>query len=86
MLYPTHSLGLLVGVTGERIVKVSCMGQLVGKDFPALKIVLMTGYADERARAHNLDALVHQVVSKPFSLAEICETVDAALNAPAELH
>jgi len=35
MLYPTHSLGLLVGVTGERIVKVSCLGQLVGSDFPS---------------------------------------------------
>ena len=34
MLYPTHSLGLLVGVTGERIVKVSCVGQHVGADFP----------------------------------------------------
>ncbi len=34
MLYPTHSLGLLVGVTGERIVKVSCIGQRVGDDFP----------------------------------------------------
>jgi len=34
MLYPTHSLGLLVGVTRERIVKVSCLGQLVGDDFP----------------------------------------------------
>lgn len=34
MLYPTHSLGLLVGVTGERIVKVSCVGQRVGDDFP----------------------------------------------------
>ncbi len=34
MLYPTHSLGFLVGVTGERIVKVSCAGQLVGDDFP----------------------------------------------------
>jgi predicted dehydrogenase len=34
MLYPTHSLGLLVGVTGERIVKVSCHGQRVGEDFP----------------------------------------------------
>ncbi|MAG57684.1 MAG: oxidoreductase [Planctomycetes bacterium] len=37
MLYPTHALGLLVGVTGERIVKVSCAGQLVSKDFPAGK-------------------------------------------------
>ncbi|NLF71830.1 MAG: Gfo/Idh/MocA family oxidoreductase [Candidatus Anammoximicrobium sp.] len=26
MLYPTHSLGFLVGVTGERVVKVSCLG------------------------------------------------------------
>ncbi len=34
MLYPTHSLGLLVGVTGERIVKVSGIGQRVGDDFP----------------------------------------------------
>lgn len=34
MLYPTHSLALLVGVTGERIVKVSCIGQAVGADFP----------------------------------------------------
>ena len=28
----------------------------------------MTGYAAERERAHNLDALVHAVVSKPFTL------------------
>ena len=34
MLYATHSLGYLVGVTGERIVKVSCLGQRVGDDFP----------------------------------------------------
>jgi predicted dehydrogenase len=34
MLYPTHSLGLTVGVTKERIVKVSCTGQRVGDDFP----------------------------------------------------
>ncbi|HMP80492.1 MAG TPA: Gfo/Idh/MocA family oxidoreductase, partial [Pirellulaceae bacterium] len=34
MLYPTHSLGLLVGVTKERIVQVSCIGQRVGDDFP----------------------------------------------------
>jgi predicted dehydrogenase len=37
LLYPTHSLGLVVGVTGERIVKVSCYGQRVGSDFPEAK-------------------------------------------------
>ena len=55
----------------------------VSKDFPALKIVLMTGYSTERARAHNLDALVHQIVEKPFSMDEICAVVEAALAAPA---
>ena len=45
-----------------------------------MRIVLMTGYAAERDRAHNLDALVHEVVSKPFTLSEICDTIDAALR------
>ena len=35
LLYPTHPLGYLVGVTGERIVKVSALGQLVSDDFSA---------------------------------------------------
>lgn len=34
MWYPTHSLGFLVGVTKERIVKVSALGQMVGDDHP----------------------------------------------------
>ena len=33
LIYPTHSLGYLVGVTRERIVTVSAQGQLVGDDF-----------------------------------------------------
>lgn len=51
------------------------------KDCPDLRIVMMTGYEAERERAHNLDALVHAVVSKPFTLEEICAVVDAALAA-----
>ena len=54
----------------------------VTKDFPDLRIVLMTGYAAEQARAHNLDELVHEVVSKPFSMSEICAVVQSALDAP----
>lgn len=45
------------------------------KDYPAMKILLMTGYADERQRAHNLAALVHRVIEKPFTLDEICAAV-----------
>lgn len=49
------------------------------KDFPELRIILMTGYAAERQRAHNLDVLAHEVISKPFSLEQICEAIEKAL-------
>jgi len=45
------------------------------KDFPDLPVLLMTGYSAERQRAHNMDALVHEVISKPFTLDQIRETV-----------
>src|SRR6185437_6749339 len=50
------------------------------KDHPDMRILLMTGFASERQRAHNLEALVHRVVSKPFTLQEICAAVDEALR------
>lgn len=43
----------------------------VSKDYPNLPILLMTGYAAERQRAHNLDALIHEVIPKPFTLKDI---------------
>jgi two-component system, cell cycle response regulator CpdR len=49
------------------------------RDHPGLTILLMTGYAEHRERAQGLDALIHGVVSKPFTLAEIRAHVDAAL-------
>jgi two-component system, cell cycle response regulator CpdR len=51
------------------------------RDYPDLTILLMTGYADQRERAHGLDALIHDVIAKPFSLAEIRKTVAEALAA-----
>jgi DNA-binding response OmpR family regulator len=49
------------------------------KDYPSMRILLMTGFAAERQRAHNLEALIHKVITKPFSLDEICAAVAAAL-------
>jgi two-component system, cell cycle response regulator CpdR len=40
----------------------------------------MTGFTSERQRAHNLDALIHRVVEKPFSLEQICAAVDDELQ------
>jgi DNA-binding response OmpR family regulator len=49
------------------------------RDFPELVILLMTGYADQRERAHGLDALIHDVIAKPFTLAVLRAAVDEAL-------
>jgi CheY-like chemotaxis protein len=53
----------------------------VARDFPALTILMMTGYADQRERAHNLEALIHDVIAKPFTLATLRTAVNGALAA-----
>ena len=51
------------------------------KDYPEMKILMMSGYANQRQRAHNLDVLAHEVLSKPFSLEEITRKVSKTLAA-----
>ncbi len=49
--------------------------------FPDLKILLMTGYAEQRERADDLAAKVIDVVQKPFALPDIRRAVASALAA-----
>ena len=51
----------------------------VTKDWPDMAVLLMTGYAAERQRAHNLEALIHKVIAKPFTMADLFAAVDEAL-------
>ena len=51
------------------------------RDFPKLTILLMTGFADQRERASGLNAIIHDVITKPFSVADIRNAVTAALAA-----
>lgn len=51
----------------------------VAREKPEVQILLMSGYAAERQRAHNLKELTHRVIPKPFTLREICAAVDDAL-------
>lgn len=51
------------------------------RDFPKLTILLMTGFAHQRERASNLNAIVYDVITKPFSVADIRTAVAAALAA-----
>jgi CheY-like chemotaxis protein len=57
------------------------LAHAAARQHPAVTILLMTGYADQRERASGLDVLVHDVLTKPFSLAAIRGAVDGALSA-----
>ncbi len=49
--------------------------------YPDLKILMMTGYADQRERADGLSKIIIDVVAKPFSLVDIRTQVKLALAA-----
>jgi two-component system cell cycle response regulator CpdR len=51
----------------------------VARERPGLPVLLMTGYADQRERARNLDLLVKDVLTKPFSLASLRSLVQNTL-------
>ncbi|HVV94504.1 MAG TPA: response regulator [Hyphomicrobiales bacterium] len=50
------------------------------RERPNLVILLMTGFADQRERAAGLDALIHDVLTKPFGLSGLRAAVTAALG------
>ncbi len=47
--------------------------------FPQMKILLMTGYAEQRERADDLASKIVDVVPKPFALPDIRKAVARAL-------
>jgi two-component system cell cycle response regulator CpdR len=49
------------------------------RDYPDLTILLMTGFADQRERAKGLEAIVADVLTKPFSLGDLRSAVSHAL-------
>ncbi|RWF51101.1 MAG: response regulator, partial [Mesorhizobium sp.] len=56
------------------------MATAAAREFPTLRIMLMTGYADQRERAEELNGIILDVVQKPFTLAEIRARVGKALS------
>ncbi|MBY0613365.1 MAG: response regulator [Beijerinckiaceae bacterium] len=50
------------------------------RDYPELPILLMTGYADQRERASELNAIVEDVITKPFTLLELRQLVQGTLE------
>lgn len=56
------------------------MAKRAAQEFPGLRILLATGYAEQRERAEDLNGVVIDVLQKPYTLAEIRERVDFALT------
>ena len=52
----------------------------VARQHPTLPVLLMTGYSAARERAHSVDELVCRVVTKPFTLKEICQAAEETLR------
>jgi len=46
---------------------------------PHVPILLMTGFADERQRAHNLSLLIEGLLTKPFNMDQLLTAVNKAL-------
>ena len=58
----------------------------VASSYPEVTIVLMTGFADQRERAHGLDSPIYDVMPKPFSLQQVLDKVaDALAGRPLEI-
>lgn len=51
----------------------------VAAKYPEVIIVLMTGFADQRERAHGMEALIYDVITKPFTLVDLLQKVEDAL-------
>src|SRR3546814_17813655 len=43
----------------------------VARDWPDLPVLMMSGYALERRRAHGIDGLAEAVLQKPFSMVDL---------------
>jgi len=60
------------------------LAMATARDHPDITILLTTGYADQRERASGLNTLIHDVITKPFTLETIRAVVNEALVAGAQ--
>jgi two-component system cell cycle response regulator CpdR len=77
---PDSSFDLLLTDIQMPVMDGIALALTAARDFPQLTILLMTGYAEQRERASGLSAIAHDVISKPFSIADIRTAVADALS------
>lgn len=74
---PARQAGLVLSDIVMPVMDGIALALNVARERPDVPVMLMTGYANQRERAHGLDEIVRDVVLKPFTLAEIRARVDA---------
>jgi CheY-like chemotaxis protein len=52
---------------------------------PNVPILLMTGYANESQRVHNLSVLIEGLLNKPFNKDQLVQAVNSALSSNAKI-
>ena len=50
------------------------------REKPGMPIILMTGYANEHQRAHNLSSMIFGLIPKPFGIDQLMTAVSGALG------
>lgn len=80
LLSPLEEFDLLLSDIRMPVLEGVALALQAARDLPELPILLMTGYAEHRDRAHGLDTLIRGIVQKPFTLEQIRSEVNAALG------
>jgi len=79
-LLKKHKYDLLLTDIDMPIMDGIALALSAGKDYPKMKIIIMSGHEHQIERAHGLSDLVYRVISKPFTIAKICEVVDDVIS------
>lgn len=53
-----------------------------GRDWPAMRVLMMSGLTMERQQAHGIGQLATAVLQKPFTMVRLNEAVEQALAEP----
>jgi two-component system, cell cycle response regulator CpdR len=80
LLAPGAAYDLLLTDIRMPIMDGIALALAAARERPTMPILLMTGYADQRERARNLEALIRDVLTKPFSLADLRAMVRRTLE------
>ena len=75
----SRSYDLLIADIVMPVVDGLALALKASEAYPALRIILMTGYRAELERAHNLGAFIHGILAKPFAAEELRAAVTKAL-------